>query len=367
MKDGSHAQPAPVPAHSPPAPALSGTVAEADASSALRRVDVLIVTYQGDDVLGPCLSSLRRACGDEPRVIVADNAPNEKTRRLVERTPNARYLPSPGNPGFAGGNNRALTLATREFVLLLNNDTLIESAASFTALIAFLDAHPACAAAQGTMRLPNSRNHLGGCGVFLTPLGLLYSRGFDVPEAPAFDRPCRCFSGIGAFLMIRRAAIAEAGGFLFRTEFHAYYEETDFCHRLWLAGREVWYVPTPPIQHLLGVTSGRFPRAEIMGRFLRNQRFSLSVCLGFWGRLFLLPVHRAVLAAYALSARRRGQADLARAVSDALRAAHTPEGRAAIRAARAALPPRRGSPWHRLRSTMRVPGLRYWLSRFRRG
>ncbi len=40
-----------------------------------------------------------------------------------------------------------------------------------------------------------------------------------------------------------------AGGFLFKDEFYAYYEETDFCHRIWLSGHEVWYVPSPIVGH----------------------------------------------------------------------------------------------------------------------
>ena len=59
--------------------------------------------------------------------------------------------------------------------------------------------------------------------------------------------------------------------------FHSYYEETDFCHRVWLGGGEVWYVPTPPIDHVTSATFSKIPRPQVLRRmplsyFLRSAR-----------------------------------------------------------------------------------------------
>ena len=332
--------------------------------SALSDVSVVIVTYKGDGMLKDCLDSLAATCGTEPQIVVVDNSPSEATREIASAFPNAVYVPSPGNPGFAGGNNRALPHCDRPYILLLNNDTVIHSRASIDRLVEFLDAHPTCGVAQGSMVLPQSNGLLGGCGSFLTPFGFLYSPGFGVPDAPDFHAPYPCFSAIGAFMMFRRELLPAVGRMLFRTHFWSYYEETDFCHRVWLAGAEVWYVPTPPIDHLCGKTSGRFVRAEIMGRFLRNQYFSLSANLCAWSRLFVLPCLASVILGHGLLHLLHGDTAQFKANLRALKSIR--HGKRRILAARRqAARIRRVSDSAIFRKVLRVPSLSYFLRSLR--
>ena len=277
--------------------------------SLLNQVSILIVTYRGDDLLATCLKSLTAIDPQrELEVIVVDNSPAESTRRLVLEGEGAdvrRYVASPvygkvpmGNSGFAGGNNLGWRLCTRPYVLLLNNDTKVFSADSITLLAQFLADHPTCGAVQGKLILPYENNLLGGAGGALTPFGFQLAFGFRVPDAPEYDRAYPAFSACGAFMMVRVDAVKKAGNFLFRTHFWSYYEETDLCHRLWLAGYEVWYTPTPPIAHYLGQTSSKFPRADVMKRYLRNQYYSLSVSCSWGTRAYLMPSFCGILFAY---------------------------------------------------------------------
>lgn len=261
----------------------------------LKDVSIIIVTYKGDDLTRNCLESLSKSCGIYPQVIVIDNSPSETTREIVSQYTNAIYVPSSGNPGFAGGNNRALQYCDRDYILLLNNDTVVHTSESITRLVEFLDDHPKCAVAQGSGRLPKEGNKIAGCGSFLMPIGFMWSPGFREQDSVFFKQDYPCFSAIGFFMMFRRFIIKEVGGFLFRSHFWCYYEETDFCHRVWLSGNEVWYVSTQPIDHLCGATSSKFDRSEIMSRYLRNIFFSLSATLAWWNRLRLLSVCKVML------------------------------------------------------------------------
>lgn len=266
--------------------------------ASLKNVSIVIVTYKGDDLTRDCLNSLAATCGESPQVVVVDNSPSGSTRMMVAAYPNAVYVPSPGNPGFAGGNNRALKYCDRQYILLLNNDTVVHSAESILSLVRFLGENPRCGAVQGSGRLVPSGN-IAGCGSWLTPLGFLHTPGFNAREHSLFEKPHPCFMGSGFFLMFRRKDIASVGGFLFRTDFWCYYEETDFCHRVWLAGMEVWYVPTIPIDHLCSCTAGRFRRDDIMRRYLRNLLFSLKANLSFLSRLRMMPCVYLMIAAHA--------------------------------------------------------------------
>ena len=101
-------------------------------------------------------------------------------------------------------------------------------------------------------------------------------------------------------MMFARELVSECCGFLFYDHFKSYYEESDFCHRAWLAGKEVWYVSTEPIEHLCGFTASKFNRAEIMRQYIRNSFFSLSVNLGALARYLIVPAYSCVMIVHSL-------------------------------------------------------------------
>jgi len=276
--------------------------------STLKDVSIVIVTYKGDELTKNCLDSLEATCGSDPQIVVVDNSPSEATRLLVASYPNTVYVSSPGNPGFAGGNNRAMPECDRPYVLLLNNDTIVRTRESIERLVGFLDEHPRCGVAQGTATLKDGKS-LAGCGSYLMPFGYMWAPGFgkedDVCNATAVR-----FSAIGFFMIFRRSILRNVGGSLFRTHFWCYYEETDFCHRVWLAGYEVWYVKTPPIIHLCGGTVGHFKHVDIMERYQKNILFSLNSNLSLLSRLFILPCFTTLLAIHGLVHLLRGHADV---------------------------------------------------------
>ena len=321
-------------------------------------VSIVIVTYRGDEVLSGCLASLAATCGSGPQIVVVDNSPSEATKRIVVAYPNTVYVESPGNPGFAGGNNIAMPYCDRKYVLLLNNDTVVKSRKSIENLVEFMESYPKCGVAQGSIVLPNANGAAGGCGSYLTPLGFQYARGFGVPlDMPGVNVPTRCFSAMGAFLMFPRRLISSDGaGFLFYDHFKSYYEESDFCHRVWLAGREVWYVPTDPIEHLCGFTAGKFKRTDIMRQYIRNSFFSLNVNLGFFARLLILPAYYCVMLVHSFVHLSRGDSETFKANISIFREIFGLRNE--MRSARKSIN-RKVSDWWVLSRTLRLPPFSY--------
>lgn len=244
--------------------------------SNLNNLSVLIVTWNGDDLLNNCLSSIFSVYGDALEIIVVDNANLESTKKLVSSFKNTKYIASASNLGFAGGNNLGLPACTKKYVLLLNNDTLI-SKDSFSPLIDYMEKNPQVAVTQGRMRLAKSGNVLDECGVMLTPVGILYDEYIMLDDSTYVPtRPVHSVKG--AMMMIRKEVIAQVGG-LFYDHFHCNYEEKDFCHRVWMCGFEVHYVDTPAIDHLQSQTIKRMNQVEIIGQTLANQIFSLGTTM----------------------------------------------------------------------------------------
>ncbi len=250
-------------------------------------LSVVIVTWNGDGILKNCLDSLFMVYGRSLEIVIVDNADSEATRTLVESFDGVKYVPSPGNPGFAGGNNIGFRETTRPYILLLNNDTVVHGD-SFSPLVEFLEAHDRVGIVQGTMNIPSLNNGLDDCGVLMTPFGIQRHLHRGEPTATTTLAPQKVFAAKGAMMMFKRKVLDDVG-FLFYDHFWSYYEETDFCHRAGNAGWETWFVPTLPIDHICGATSSRFDNSRVWRRYFRNILYSFWKNFGFWGRAFTLP------------------------------------------------------------------------------
>jgi len=92
------------------------------------RATVVVVNWNGEQWLRPCLQALARQRTSFPFLVwVVDNASTDGSVALLEREhPDVRVLRNATNLGFAGGNNTALREVTTPFAVLLNNDAAPE-------------------------------------------------------------------------------------------------------------------------------------------------------------------------------------------------------------------------------------------------
>ncbi len=269
--------------------------------SLLTRLSIIIVTYKGDDLLKQCLASLANACGNEPEIIVVDNSKSTETEAIVKAYSNTKYIASETNLGFAGGNNLGLPHCTREYVLLLNNDIIVHEE-PFSQLIQYLIDNSHVGVVSGTMNLPKMGDILEPCGLLQTRIGELLplNQGLPTANTKCITRPV--FSIKGANMLFRRNLIDKLNGVLFYDHFISFYEESDFCHRVWLSGHEVHFVDTTPIDHLSGQTAKNFNKHDLDARLLANLEFSLSTTLDSYGIFTIMLWHKVYIFLLLLSA-----------------------------------------------------------------
>ena len=238
-------------------------------------VSILIVNYNGAALLEDCLGSLRKVTYPRYELVVVDNASSDNSLQILKHHPEVRLVQSESNRGFAGGNNFGLSACTGELVLLLNSDTIV-SPGFLEPLVDYLREHPQVGIVQAKMILSRYGNSLDVCGSFLTRFGFLYHYGYWKPDSDKYNHSYAAFTVKGACLMFRRELILAVGGYLFNEDFFCYYEETDLCHRAWLAGYEVHFVHRSVIQHLQGATSERTQSSGFaLRQFLTNQTYAL--------------------------------------------------------------------------------------------
>lgn len=226
------------------------------------KVAIVILSWNGSQMLRSFLPSVIKYAEDEATVFVADNGSEDDTLELLATSfSSVKVISLDKNYGFAEGYNRALQEVEAEYVVLLNSD--VEVTEQWLApLVSFMDAHPEVAACQPKIRSwrqPESFEYAGAAGGFLDRYGYPFCRGriFNTVEADQgqYDDPMRVFWATGACLFIRLKDYRDTGGLDAR--FFAHMEEIDLCWRFNARGREVWCVPASTVYHVGAATLKR--------------------------------------------------------------------------------------------------------------
>ncbi|MBC1281266.1 glycosyltransferase, partial [Nostoc sp. UCD121] len=91
----------------------------------INSVSIILVNYNGADVLINCLNSLEKFIPkDNCEIILVDNNSQDNSKDIVDnKFPGIKLIKLPRNVGFGAGNNAGAKVAKGEFLLLLNTDT----------------------------------------------------------------------------------------------------------------------------------------------------------------------------------------------------------------------------------------------------
>lgn len=228
-------------------------------------VSIIIVNWNGGEIFRNCLKSLKKLKFKDYELIIVDNGSTDGTEKLATIRNNE-------NLGFAGGNNQGFEKARGKFVWLLNNDTLVEPDI-LNKLVDYMERNPDVGVIQPKIRIMDKPTLLDNAGSFLTVSGFLEHWGYLQKDGPEFSKKRDIFSAKGACLFTRQDIIKKVG--LFDPDFGSYFEETDFCWRVWLAGYRVQYCPVSEILHKVGFTSKRMDPVGTNYASFRNRLCSL--------------------------------------------------------------------------------------------
>lgn len=110
-------------------------------------------------LLGQLLRSIRRLHGSALRILVADDG--SEADHEVLRANAADHIALPANAGLSYGRNALVQATTTAFIAILNDDVLLDSAASLEALFTTLQQSPGTAVAGGCYR--DVRTHDRDC------------------------------------------------------------------------------------------------------------------------------------------------------------------------------------------------------------
>ncbi len=233
-------------------------------------VSLLILNWNGGNLLTACLDSLFAATYRPLQVIVVDNASTDNSLDILQCYKDVNVLHNPTNLGYAGGNNRALPLLRGDYVAVLNNDITVDPLWLDSA-IHYLEADPSlgivsCRQMQSFQKeLIDSLYHV--CSVELTFEAFAHNMPYD-PTNQRHTTPSRVLSAQGASMIIRRSVFESLAGFDER--FWAYHDDSDLCLRALQCGWQCLYTPGSVVYHEGSISFGRKSASSIY-YFERNR------------------------------------------------------------------------------------------------
>ena len=224
------------------------------------RVSIVILNWNGKDVIGTTLASVYDQDYPLWEVIVVDNGSTDGSATVIGREfPRVTVILNEMNVGFAAGINVGIRRALEkgaELVLLLNSDARLEPSATGAMVAAILE-DPLRGVIVPKIYVQNddSPRRIWAAGAeWRRCPPRVTMRGYNQPDQGQYDRGETVAFATGCALLIRRDTFEVAG--LMDESYFMYQEDYAFCDQVRRSGRVLWYEPEAVVHHLVSYSAG---------------------------------------------------------------------------------------------------------------
>ena len=217
------------------------------------KVSVVIPNYNGMKYLRGCIESLCNQDDLDFETIIIDNASQDSDYKWVkEAYPDIIFKRLDKNYGFSPAVNEGIKMAQGEYVLLLNNDTVVEKD-FISQLMKAIEQDEHIFGVSSKMIAYQNHDIMDDAGDEYTVLGWAYKIG-DGKSVKQFTKEKKVFSACAGAALYRKKVFDEMG--LFDEDFFAYMEDVDVSYRARIYGYYNIYCPEAKVYHIGSATSG---------------------------------------------------------------------------------------------------------------
>jgi GT2 family glycosyltransferase len=246
-------------------------ISRASSTAIVTDFSVIIVCWNNKDYLEPCLESLYNGnLKSSFDIVVVDNGSTDGSQEMLrQKYPDIKIIQNDHNVGLSKASNQGIMATSGRYVLLFNNDTLVNGP-SLDALVDFLDQTADAGAVGGRLLNPDGSFQAAGSNfpslqeefLISTRLGALFWPSY--PDIRPSDQ-IQVVDWIGsACLLVRREVFNRVG--LLDEEYFIYGDEADLQYRIKRAGWKVYYLPNVTTIHYGGRSMDRWRRRKMVYR-----------------------------------------------------------------------------------------------------
>lgn len=219
-------------------------------------ISIIIVNYKNYDKLRDCLTSVKSSHYSNLEIVVVDNSSDELELETVRRDfKSIKFFPLKNNLNYAEGNNFGFSKCSGDFIVILNNDTIVEDNWLEPLLNAAI-LNPS-AFYQPRILFLESPDVINSFGNTIHVLGFAYPLGINTKvstsnQSQEITEVSYCS---GACIFVSRDVLKRLGGF--DSNYWTYYEDVNLGWRGKLLGLRSYVVPSSTIYHSWGATHGQ--------------------------------------------------------------------------------------------------------------
>jgi GT2 family glycosyltransferase/glycosyltransferase involved in cell wall biosynthesis len=233
----------------------------------LNMLDIIIVNFNSTGYLLPCLRSIYDSLRDfSAKIFVQDNSSEDSVDLVNVEFPQVVLSKNSYNMGFSKAINNALKQSDSPYIALLNPDTYV-TGNFFEPILGYMEGNSEVGIV-GPQILDRDGSVQGSARAFPTPLTGLFGRSSLLTRFFPNNRltrenilttrsdgktPMEVHWVSGACMVVRRKAVDDVG--LMDERFFLYWEDADWCKRMWDGGWKVIYFPLASLVHYVGVSS----------------------------------------------------------------------------------------------------------------
>jgi GT2 family glycosyltransferase/glycosyltransferase involved in cell wall biosynthesis len=210
-------------------------------------LSVIVVLFNQAGLSLRTLQALADQRGVQFETIIVDNASSDGTGGLLARLRGARVIRNPDNVGFLRAARQGAAMARGRYLAFLNSDAILQEGALDAALQA-MRADPSIGALGGRVVLTDGDLQEAGNRVFSDGSAGGIGRGEDAFCNAA--RAARATDYVSGVFLVAPASVWRMLDGFDEVFAPAYYEDTDYCVRVWQAGLRVVYAPAVLLEHL---------------------------------------------------------------------------------------------------------------------
>ena len=239
-------------------------------------VSIITPTWNGIDWVKQLAESLEKVKDEWPfEWVIVDNGSEDGTADWLAQANlkmDGQLIRNSENKGFAIANNQGADVAKGNFLLLLNNDTIVTS--GFLEAMMEVFSEEQAVGAVGARLVHPGKGTIQHAGVIELSSGMPDHAHFGkVMDHPDVMERQQYFGVTGACLLTPKQLYQEMGGL--DEEYRNGWEDMDYCQKITKAGYRIYYEPKALVYHFESRTKGRYAH--------ENQNFSLYMSRWVYG------------------------------------------------------------------------------------
>jgi len=239
----------------------------------MSKVSIHLITWNGEKYIEECLNSILKQSFKDYLLLIIDNGSVDKTVKIIEEQflpifgDKLRFVKNKENLGFARAHNQALLWTDTEYVLVLNQDVILEpnflqefvifadehkDAGSFNAKVLRLEFEQI-----GDLKKSQKSDIIDSLGLKIFKSQRVIDIGAGEQDKNQYEAAEEIFGVSGSCSLYRRKALADVRykDEFFDNDFFSYKEDVDLAYRLRWRGWKSFYVPQAVVYHKRSASS----------------------------------------------------------------------------------------------------------------